>query len=111
MIEKFKLALNNLIPAGSKVKGHSLMIFKALIYVIGLVVLMYLFGCVQLWLQTGKAPLPELKALAEVLTSPSACVAFTAYAASLIDKDGDGESDMAVNKAIGGDVHEQRRSR
>lgn len=104
MIAKIKAAINTLLPTGSRIKGYSLKLFKALIYVIGLAILMYVIGCVQLWVQSGKPPMADIKALIEVLTSPSACAAFGLYAASLIDKDGDGESDMAAKKLEGGNV-------
>jgi hypothetical protein len=105
MIEKVKLALHGLIPFGSQIKGYSLVIFKALIYVIGLTVMMYLIGCTQVWVQTGKPPLVEIRALIDTLTSPSACAAFLLYATSLIDRDGDGESDFAAKKLEDGNVN------
>lgn len=84
-------------------KGGSLLLLYAMVLAILVFVLLYLGSWVYLFFFLGKATLGDLLALGTLLVSPSAISAITFYSVAIIDRDGDGESDLAEEKLKGGE--------
>lgn len=111
MISSLKTYILSKLPDIPKIKGGSMKLIVILISIIVLAIMLYLFAWLHSWYKTGDPMLQELRQFVETLVSPQAVAAIAFYSAAVIDKDGDGESDMAVTKSAG-DNNEtnQRRS-
>lgn len=101
MLEKLKGFIGKIIPQATKIKGASIMVFYIVLGVLMASSGMYIAGCVQVWWQTGKPPLADMKAFIDTLGSPAVVAAIVTYVSGTVDADADGESDMAVNKTRG----------
>lgn len=93
MFEKLKNIIKSKILVKPKIAGGSLKLLYIMIVLIITTVLAYIFAWAYQAIFKGAIALSDLLALTKVLFSPEAIAAIFFYGASIIDKDGDGESD------------------
>lgn len=99
MFEKLKNIIKSKILVKPKIAGGSLKLLYIMIVLIITTVLAYIFAWAYQAIFKGVIALSDLLALTKVLFSPEAIAAIFFYGASIIDKDGDGESDKLEKEA------------
>lgn len=75
---------------------------KLIVTVVGIIVaaiVLYLCAWLASWYKTGQPSLSELRLFVDTLVSVPAVGAIGFYSAALVDKDENGESDIAEEKA------------
>ena len=98
MFEKLKNIIKSKILVKPRIAGGSLKLLYIMIALIITTVLAYIFAWAYQAIFKGVIALPDLLALTKVLFSEAIAAIFF-YGASIIDKDGDGESDKLEKEA------------